>query len=45
VSVGTAIDVLFFAESVAITSGLGFHKVAETLDRLAQRLCPWLAVS
>jgi NitT/TauT family transport system permease protein len=35
VSVGTAIAVLFFAESFATTSGLGYYIIVETWGRLA----------
>jgi NitT/TauT family transport system permease protein len=35
VSIGTAIAVLFFAESFATTSGLGYYIIAETWGRLA----------
>jgi ABC-type nitrate/sulfonate/bicarbonate transport system permease component len=71
VSIGTAIAVLFFAESFATTSGLGYYIIVETwgrlayaqmyagvmamsllglslyvvVDRLQQRLAPWLLVS
>jgi NitT/TauT family transport system permease protein len=71
VSIGTAIAVLFFAESFATTSGLGYCIIVEAwgrlaypethagvlamsllglalyfaVDRLQDRLCPWLAVS
>lgn len=34
VSIGTAIAVLFFAESFATTSGLGYYIVIETWGRL-----------
>ena len=71
VSVGTAIAVLFFAESFATTSGLGYFIIIETwgrldyagmyagvvamsllglalyfaVDRIQQRICPWLNVN
>ena len=35
VSIGTAIAVLFFAESFATTSGLGYYIIVETWGRLA----------
>jgi ABC-type nitrate/sulfonate/bicarbonate transport system permease component len=35
VSVGTAIAVLFFAESFATTSGLGYYIMVESWGRLA----------
>ncbi|MCD6291131.1 MAG: ABC transporter permease subunit, partial [Anaerolineae bacterium] len=35
VSVGTAVAVLFFAESFATTSGLGYYIVVESWGRLA----------
>lgn len=35
VSVGTAVAVLFFAESFATTSGLGYYIIVETWSRLA----------
>lgn len=35
VSIGTAIAVLFFAESFATTSGLGYYIISETWGRLA----------
>ena len=35
VSIGTAIAVLFFAESVATTSGLGYYIIVESWGRLA----------
>jgi NitT/TauT family transport system permease protein len=35
VSIGTAIAVLFFAESFATNSGLGYYIIVETWGRLA----------
>ncbi|MGD9405140.1 MAG: ABC transporter permease subunit, partial [Anaerolineae bacterium] len=35
VSIGTAVAVLFFAESFATTSGLGYYIIVETWGRLA----------
>jgi NitT/TauT family transport system permease protein len=35
VSIGTAIAVLFFAESFATTSGLGYYIIVEAWGRLA----------
>jgi NitT/TauT family transport system permease protein len=35
ISIGTAIAVLFFAESVATTSGLGYYIITESWGRLA----------
>jgi len=35
ISVGTAVAVLFFAESFATTSGLGYYIIVETWSRLA----------
>jgi ABC-type nitrate/sulfonate/bicarbonate transport system permease component len=71
VGIGTAIAVLFFAESFATTSGLGYYIIVETwgrldyaemyagvvamsllglalyfvVDKLQQRMCPWLLAS
>ena len=71
VSIGTAIAVLFFAESFATNSGLGYYIIIETwgrldyagmyagvvamsllglalyfaVDRIQQRICPWLKVN
>jgi ABC-type nitrate/sulfonate/bicarbonate transport system permease component len=37
VSIGTAVAVLFFAESFATTAGLGYYIIADAFSRVAYR--------